>query len=133
MTYAECGLDNCEARPYRPEVGDRIRPVLGNPHNDHVPPVEHLVTAVGDYTFLALENCEGPENQYRLTSDQRWVKVPDPVVYPERWMNVWGHAVGYPADSRQQADADHENHHHAIARLGVIHLASDGTLTMEAP
>ena len=54
---------------------------------------------------------------------------PMPVVYPDSWVNVYaGHVTNYSYTSRADADAGASG-----LRIGVIHLAADGTLTMEAP
>jgi hypothetical protein len=103
---------------YTPQVGDRVR---WKTWADFVPPL--TITAVGNRRLLA-EDQFGHESVHPF--DPGWVKVPDPVVYPERWMNVYGGDVMFVAHvSRRSADFEA-----STGRIAVIHLAADGTLTL---
>ena len=102
---------------YTPQVGDRVR-------LSHWSDFEFAtVTAVGRDKFLA-KDYYGEELKYAL--NWGWVKVPDPAVYPERWINVYAdHVMNGGWCSR--ADADRIA---TANRIAVIHLAADGTLTL---
>lgn len=57
-----------------------------------------------------------------------WSKIPDPITYPEVWCNVYADgSVGNWCASRAHLDDIA-----ARDRLAVIHLAADGTVTLEA-
>jgi hypothetical protein len=103
---------------YTPQVGDRVR---WKGWGDGVEPL--TVTAVGKRRWLA-ENKFGYESTYSF--DSGWSKVSDPLVFPERWMNVYGGDVMFVAHkSRRSADFEA-----STGRIAVIHLAADGTLTL---
>jgi hypothetical protein len=97
---------------YTPQVGDRVT-------QDSWPKDTFVtVTAVGEGRFLARPDGQSVELSYVLDWD--WVKVPEPVVYPERWINVY---PDYLTKARWSSMA-------AAERIAVIHLAADGTLTL---
>jgi hypothetical protein len=100
---------------YTPQVGDRVR--LGS----WLDGVYVTVVATGRYMFLA-EDQAGGESAGVLTG---WLKVPEPVVYPELWVNI--EASAYASAYRTREDADEYAH---TGRIAVIHLAADGTLTL---
>lgn len=87
-----------------------------------------VVTAVGERRFLAID-AHGVEYHYRIDGD--WLLVPEPVVYPERWFNVYADGSSAGAYSRSEADRWASNN--AEDRLGVIHLHPDGTVELEDP
>ena len=103
---------------YTPQVGDRVthrtRWAVG---------VYVTVTAVGRTQFLANDR-NGDESRYYL--EPAWVKVPEPVAYPERWINVYPDDIGHGQGNRHEADRDAVHDH----RIAVIHLAADGTVTL---
>jgi hypothetical protein len=103
---------------YIPQVGDRVR---HKTWTDAVPTL--TITAVGEKRWLAKDDF-GHESMYSF--DSHWLKVPDPLVFPERWMNVYGGDVMFVAHtSRRSADIEA-----STGRIAVIHLAADGTLTL---
>jgi len=104
---------------YTPQVGDRVTQGTW-PKDTFV-----TVTAVGERRFLARRlQDQANEELYYLNWD--WVKVPEPLTYPERWMNVYGGDVMFVAHmSRRSADFEA-----STGRIAVIHLAADGTLTL---
>jgi hypothetical protein len=81
------------------------------------------VTAIGREKLLVLGETAG-EWSSALSYD--WLKVPEPVVYPERWMNVYSNYL-MNAGWWCRADADRGA---SAGRIAVIHLAADGTLTL---
>jgi hypothetical protein len=102
---------------YTPQVGDRVW--LSHWHPDSFV----TVTAVGIRKMLA-EDRLGYEHEYICDAD--WAKVPEPITYPERWMNVYGGDVMFVAHMSHRS-ADFEA---STGRIAVIHLAADGTLTL---
>ena len=102
---------------YIPQVGDRVRSMAWRV-DSYV-----TITAVGCTQFLANDK-DGNEGRYYFGAG--WVKVPEPVVHPERWMNVYpDHVMNAGWRSRVDADADAD-----ADRIAVIHLAADGTYTL---
>jgi hypothetical protein len=62
-------------------------------------------------------------------------RVEPPVVYPEAWINVYPHVVaGSNHPTRQKADdwalTNSTDDVPGFARIAVIHLATDGTVTL---
>lgn len=111
---------------YIPEVGHRVRGAAWAKGTW----VE--VTAVGRAQFLGIlqPGGIGDEERWNYGNGFIWERIPDPVVYPERWMNVFTNGAGAGWSSRHDADyaAAGQEHRH---RIGIIHLHPDGTLTME--
>jgi hypothetical protein len=104
---------------YTPQVGDRVRQSQwrDGQYGRYV-----TVTAVGRDMFLA----DDYGKEFPLNLGHHWLKVPEPVVYPERWMNVYPDHVMFVAYmSRRSADLAA-----STSRIAVIHLAADGTLTL---
>lgn len=58
-----------------------------------------------------------------------WERYVEPLVFPERWINVYRFGLGDTYEERAFADAFNRDPN----RLGVIHLYPDGTLEMETP
>ena len=112
---------------YVPQVGDRVRRD-GWQDGDYVE-----VTAVGRSFLLAVLVRTDMESMYRFTDTDEgpWEPYVEPVVYPERWINVYPNGCYDSTATREQAGRVAANSD--LARLGVIHLAADGTLTLEAP
>ena len=102
---------------YTPQVGDRVTQATW-PKDTFV-----TVTAVGEGQFLARPDGQSGELSYVL--NWYWVKVPEPIAYPERWMNVTPYSVEWGHTDRASAD-----YHAHPDRIAVIHLAADGTLTL---
>jgi hypothetical protein len=101
---------------YTPQVGDRVRLLPWSQ-----PWI--TVTAVGGHKFLATDKS-GIESSYYIEAN--WLKVPEPVVYPERWINVYRRATSVGHYERLAADSNSAG----LGRIAVIHLAADGTLTL---
>ena len=101
---------------YTPQVGDRVRLRGWEPEWVQVIAIErgHL---------FGFDDVDRPVH-YVIGLD--WVKVPEPVFYPDRWINVYTDGIGVHALTRERVDelADGYN------RIAVIHLAADGTLTL---
>jgi hypothetical protein len=106
---------------YTPQVGDESR----SPHWERGEVVR--VTAIGERAFLAVD-IRGKEMSYAL--DSPWV---EPVVYPERWINIFADFTSGTAVDRAHADRLHRNFYVDSQRLGVLHLRPDGTTEMETP
>ncbi len=109
---------------YVPKVGDKVRRSTWN-QNEFVE-----VSAVGRTFFLGSGPFAPDEDMYELSGARFGDLEPyvEPVVYPELWMNVYRDYISSWRTSRSEADSTA-----SAGRVGVIHLASDGTLTMEAP
>jgi hypothetical protein len=102
---------------YVPQVGDRVRTEAW-PSNTYI-----TVTAVGEHKLLAQSGDDHHEASYFLDAD--WVKVTPPPTYPERWANVYPNGIGSHWATRAMADF-----HDPGERIALIHLATDGTLTL---
>jgi hypothetical protein len=97
---------------YVPQVGDRVRMYNGK---------TAIVLAV-DVPEVWVKYDDG----YRtILFFQHLTKVTPPPTYPERWISVYSDGTG--AGYRDRSDADD------VAfgdRIALIHLATDGTLTL---
>jgi hypothetical protein len=102
---------------YIPQVGDRVRTEAW-PSNTYI-----TVTAIGEYKLLAQSGDDHYEASYHLDAD--WVKVTPPPTYPERWISVYSDGTGAGYSSRTTADNTAFGD-----RIALIHLATDGTLTL---
>lgn len=103
------------------------------------------ITAVGKHYFLALTKTPTQsiyEDRFSKTDDRGWERCVEPVVYPERWINVYAVADGYMATdgdftSLLSADVDARRARPALhvhgPRVGILHLRPDGTTEMLAP
>lgn len=106
---------------YIPQVGDRV--CRQNwPDSDVI-----VVTAIGKTRLLAV-TTDGYEGSFGL--DGNWIKVERPPTYPEQWINVYpwlpvGRDLVESYFSRDLADVNAGSR-----RIAVIHLASDGTVTL---
>jgi hypothetical protein len=97
---------------YTPQVGDRVA----------VNSETAIVLGIDD--DIAWIKWE--QSNYRTTILVEYLtKVPEPIVYPERWINVDSDGAMQGYWTRE--DADRFAHRKSIA---VIHLAADGTLTL---
>lgn len=97
---------------YVPQVGDRVV----------VDDETAIVLCIDDdVAWLKWEH-----DSYRTTMFvKHLVKAAPPVVYPERWANVYPDGIGdYWATKALADEKDHGD------RIAVIHLAADGTLTL---
>lgn len=104
------------AERYIPQVGDRVRLTAMQPH-------EFL-----DITYVGIGVVVGINERKKETTwwlDSVWIKLPDPVTYPEQWLNVY---LNW-SEARSRADADRKADRER-SRIAVIHLAADGTLTL---
>jgi len=109
---------------YIPQIGDRVR-LHCLPDGDAV-----TVTGVGEQMFLAKHKDSTSELTYRHGKDYPWVKVEPLPTYPERWINVYpwlpvGRDLVESYFSKNLADENAGSR-----RIAVIHLASDGTVTL---
>jgi hypothetical protein len=96
------------AAEWTPKAGDRALMPNGS------------VVRVGNKPVVWVEFSSG----LKLTVDAAELR-PAPT-YPERWVNVYTTDLGCQHPTRQQADYyDRRN------RIAVIHLAADGTVTLE--
>lgn len=98
-------------------VGDSVN-VEHSPYN----PMTVKIAEPDHRGLILLDDING---YYRLVSPARCKPIP---AYPERWVNVWISQIGMDYKSRASADG-----YAGPGRIGVIHLAADGTLTMEQP
>jgi hypothetical protein len=107
--------------------GDRVRRL-----NEYKEWTQATVVAVGKQRLLVEYEWTDDVDLFVQTSESCWTIAGTELVpvYPELWINVYrrGTSVGYGsrtvADAVVPIDADD-------LRTGVIHLASDGTLTLE--
>ena len=111
---------------YIPQVGDRVR------RPDWKDGDAITVTAVGEQELLGKLHSE---LAYRYGKDYPWVKVEPPPTYPEAWINVYPHVVASSNHSTRVAADNWALDHNTddvpgYARIAVIHLAADGTLTL---
>jgi hypothetical protein len=109
---------------YTPQVGDQVR----RPNWTDIRAI--TVTAVGEQVFLGKVKDSMTELTYRHGKDYPWVKVEPLPTYPERWINVYpwlpvGRDLVGSYLSRDLADQNAGSR-----RIAVIHLASDGTVTL---
>jgi len=115
---------------YTPQVGDQVR----RPNWSEGKMI--TVTAVGKECLLAIGNFpDGVEWEASFRINGGWVKVEPPPTYPERWLNVYPLAIsGRNHATKQEADdyalANSIDDVPGYARIAVIHLAKDGTLTL---
>lgn len=104
------------------KVGDTVR------HYNWTKGQYALVTAVGHKTFLGTtpDICDSQEVQYIL-SELGWEHFVEPIVFPERWINIYVHgsSVGWP--TRNEAYQNKMG----LTPIGVLHLKTDGTTEME--
>ncbi len=110
---------------YIPRVGDRVR------RRDWSDSEAVIVTAVGEQVFLGRQPISRHENAFLYGPGIfSWIKVEPPVVYPEQWINVYpwlpvGRDLVGSYLSRDLADQNAGSR-----RIAVIHLATDGTVTL---
>lgn len=110
---------------YTPQVGDRVRQPDWKDSN------AVTVNAVGKNYFLASAAYpNGVETEGAFAIQRPWVKVAPPPTYPERWINVYpwlpvGRGLVESYFSKDLADENAGSR-----RIAVIHLASDGTVTL---
>ncbi len=112
---------------YVPKVGDKVR----RPEWDRGEWVQILAT---DGPDVWIRRPDGFRETFYDVAD--WEPYVEPVVYPERWINVYGLGTGAVGATRSHADFAHDNGERAfpeLPRLGVLHLRPDGTTEMEAP
>jgi len=113
---------------YTPQVGDRVR------RSDWKDSDAITVTAVGEQVLLGKSPGSLSELAYLHGKDYPWVKVAPPLTYPEAWFNVYPSGVGRTWATRKRADdyalANSIDDVPGYARIAVIHLATDGTLTL---
>ena len=105
---------------YVPQVGDRVcernRPLRLD--------VFTVLAADGDEVWLR-HDVEG----WRMTTMAcDWEPYVEPVVYPERWINVYPHGCHLGHMTRSLAEEGKSD-----GRIGVLHLLPDGSTVMEAP
>ena len=112
------------ANGYIPQVGDRVR------RSDWKDSDAITVTAVGEQVLLGKFKDSISELPYGHDKDYPWVKVEPPTTYPERWINVypWLPVGRDLVESYFSKDLADENA--GSRRIAVIHLASDGTVTL---
>jgi hypothetical protein len=115
---------------YIPQVGDQVR-WRGSLDNNTV-----TVTAVGRDNFLGVWTAPNSrETEVACSMDGNWIKVEPPPTYPEAWINVYPHVVASSNHSTRVAADNWALDHNTddvpgFARIAVIHLASDGTVTL---
>lgn len=88
------------------------------------------VTDMDDLEFVIHRDGEGFEVE-AWHAASAYERVPS---FPEQWINVYPQGGGYGRAfySREEADAmSAPERVGQPARIGVVHLAADGTLTME--
>jgi hypothetical protein len=100
---------------YTPQVGDRMR-LSYWPQDSFI-----TVKAVGGHMLLGVNEAD-VEEAYYLTSN--WLKVPEPVVYPERWITIDNEEGIRVYPSRGVAEE-------SLGMVGgiLIYVAADGTVT----
>jgi hypothetical protein len=101
---------------YTPQVGDRVR-MRGWGSERWLD-----VSAIDRGYLFGFDQDDDPTT---WNAAHFWVKVPEPIVYPELWVNI--DASAYPSAYLTRGDADVYAH---TGRIAVIHLATDGTLTL---
>jgi len=111
------------ANGYIPQVGDRVR----QPDEDDSDAV--TVTAVGEQVFLGKYKDSAFEYAFRYGDNRSWVKVEPLPTYPERWINVYS-GGGATDHFDAYSDRDRADRCTYSRRIAVIHLASDGTVTL---
>ncbi len=123
------------------DAADALRPapaesviVVGNVITWGSKTTNYRVTAVGETYFLAIlvqcsSSIDGDERRLPIDGHSYELYV-EPVVFPERWANVYETFLG--ADHPSRAEADRANVG-GSKRLGVIHIKADGTVEMEKP
>jgi hypothetical protein len=101
---------------YVPQVGDRVRMRGWGP--------ERWLDVIAKNRGYFFGFAEDDEPSI-WSAGHDWVKVIPPVVYPDRWANVYPDGIGSHWATRALADEkDHGD------RIAVIHLAADGTLLL---
>lgn len=106
------------------KVGDSIR--RSNwPQDDYI-----VITAIGTHKVLGhVRGDPTKETAYDIVDLRAtWVRK---TLFPESWMNVYADGIiGKRHSSRADANGKAESFR---GRIGVIHLAKNGVLTMEDP
>jgi hypothetical protein len=113
---------------YVPKVGDKVTCESWRNRGIHATDYV-IVTAVGTRYFLGEWPDRGGEDKFALMAADDWEPYVEPVVYPERWINVYVDGLGAWGVSR--AECDHYGD--LTERIGVLHLLPDGSTAMEAP
>jgi hypothetical protein len=106
---------------YTPQVGDLVR------RTGWIDREAVTVTAVGEQVFLGRYKSS-LEYAFSYGKGYSWVKVEPPPTYPERWINVypsWVDAMAMACLTKSEADSRAYGN-----RIAVIHLATDGTVTL---
>ena len=105
---------------YVPKVGDRVR--------RRSFPTGHYADVLCVFGNWMWVNEAGNEDPYSTDQHVRWEPYVEPVVYPERWINVYPHGCHQGHMTRSLAEEGKSD-----GRIGVLHLLPDGSTVMEAP
>jgi hypothetical protein len=103
-----------------PNVGDRVRSGSQRPGT---------ILAVDTDSRTAWVLWEDGLDMPMTVSHKYLTLLPEPIVYPERWINVYPDGLGREHDSLTNADqycvGDNRQD-----RIGIIHLQKHGTVTL---